>query len=159
VAERIEWRRQHLAQPQDDHCTLVAVDAAGTIVGFVNAGRYRQAEQRLDDVGEIYAIYLTPSAAGTGAGRALMDAAVDWLSARIRPPRFETALRTESKPPGRGLTEIRLWVFEGNARARAFYHRYGFRFDGVRTDYTLERPGMPTVVLPEVRLSLALAAD
>jgi ribosomal protein S18 acetylase RimI-like enzyme len=140
LAERIEWRREHLAQPQDDHCTFVAVDAAGTIVGFVNAGRYRQDEQRLDGIGEIYAIYLTPSAAGTGAGRALMDAAVAWLI-------------------GRGLNQIRLWVFEGNARARAFYHRYGFRFDGVRTDYTLERPGMPTVVLPEVRLSLALAVD
>jgi ribosomal protein S18 acetylase RimI-like enzyme len=66
-------------------------------------------------LGEVYAIYLAPSALGRGLGRALMDAALAELAAA-------------------GLATVVLWVLTANASARRFYERAGFRPDGaVRT--------------------------
>ena len=57
-------------------------------------------------IGELYAIYVRPSAWSTGAGLALMEAGVVWLSER-----WPAAV---------------LWVAEENPRARRFYERYGW---------------------------------
>lgn len=135
--QRVATRRRHLEQPSETH-TLVAVTESGEVVGFANVGQYRDNQQRddvLDVAGEVYAIYVRPDLAGTGIGRALMDEAVAVLR-------------------GRGLEPIRLWVLQGNARALAFYERYGFRLDGGRSKITIEQPGELPVELPEVRLTL-----
>jgi GNAT superfamily N-acetyltransferase len=139
--QRVERRRAHLGEGREVSPVFVATDSAGEVIGFANVGRYRN-NQDINDlvdspVGEIYAIYVGRDVAGTGVGRALMDASVDWLR-------------------GRELDPVRLWVLEGNARARAFYERYGFRNDGVRSTCTLEHPGEVPIELPEIRLSLAL---
>jgi ribosomal protein S18 acetylase RimI-like enzyme len=141
--ERLDARRRKLAQPRPDHRLLVAVRGlAGrdqdAVVGFVNCGSYRDKEEPTDGIGEVYAIYVAADVAGTGAGRALMDAAVGWMAQRR-------------------LNPVRLWVLEGNARALAFYRRYGFREDGARHVDSIERIGHPPIVLPELRLSLGIA--
>ena len=115
----------------------VAVDDDGTVVGFASVGPYRRdrdsGDTAIDDdggsdrdidgrVGEILAIYVDPARWGTGAGRALMDAVLSGLA-------------------GRGLTEIRLWVAEDNARARRFYERAALALDGQRSVLLHHRPG------------------
>jgi ribosomal protein S18 acetylase RimI-like enzyme len=130
--ERIgRWRR---ILTDLDPCAFVALDAEGRVVGFVIASTYRedQDESRpVDGVGEVHAIYVYREVAGMGAGRALMDAAVNSLT-------------------DRGLNPIRLWVLEANTRARRFYERYGFALDGARSTAVAG-----SVELPEVRYTLA----
>jgi GNAT superfamily N-acetyltransferase len=77
--------------------------------GFVSIGPARDADE--PELGELYAIYVTPERWGSGAGRALMAAALD-------------ALR------GAGFSEAVLWVLEDNPRARRFYERAGWVTDG-----------------------------
>jgi RimJ/RimL family protein N-acetyltransferase len=130
-AQRIDRWRESLAR--DDAGTFVALGDAGEVTGFSSAGLYRPQEDhsvRIEGVGEIYSIYVDPSMVGTGAGRAAMDGAVDWLDSR-------------------GLRPVHLWVLEGNARARRFYERYGFALDGDRAMFTVG-----SVDLAEVRYTL-----
>ncbi|WP_433794563.1 GNAT family N-acetyltransferase [Actinoplanes sp. CA-252034] len=61
--------------------------------------------------GEITAIYLLPAHQGTGAGRELMAAAVEHLTAA-------------------GFRRATLWVLETNATARRFYEAAGWVADG-----------------------------
>jgi GNAT superfamily N-acetyltransferase len=136
-ARRAEQRREHLANLTERSAVFVAVRAA-EVIGFANVGRYRDkqdGDDLADGAGEVYAIYVTAEVAGSGVGRAMMDAAVAWAH-------------------GGGLDPVRLWVLEGNARARAFYERYGFRLDGGRSTYTIEQPGELPVDLAEVRYTL-----
>ena len=77
--------------------------------GFVSVGPARDADE--PELGELYAIYVTPERWGSGAGRALMAAAVEAL----RAARFSEAV---------------LWVLEDNPRARRFYERAGWAVDG-----------------------------
>ena len=65
-------------------------------------------------------LVVSAEAEGTGAGRTLMAHAETWARSR-------------------GLTEIALDVFAGNARARAFYERLGFRPDHLRLVRALDR--------------------
>jgi RimJ/RimL family protein N-acetyltransferase len=81
------------------------------IVGFAGAGASRIEE----DVAELYAIYVLPSAWGSGAGHELMHAVLDWFIAE----EYTTAM---------------LWVLDDNPRARRFYEREGWRRDGDRVE-------------------------
>lgn len=135
-AGRAERYRQRLADGSVR--TLVVLDADGRVIGFANCGGYRigQDDSRpVEGEGKVYAIYVDPAVAGTGAGRALMDAAVGRLSAQ-------------------GLRPIHLWVLEDNARARRFYERYGFVLAGDRSTITIGDAD-----LPEVRYTLDRQPD
>lgn len=93
--------------------TMVAVDAA-TICGHVTTGCSR--DHDLPDSGEIWALYVDPCHWGKGVGSLLIEAGRDML-------------RTA------GYEQAHLWVISGNARARRFYEREGWRTDGLdRTD-------------------------
>jgi ribosomal protein S18 acetylase RimI-like enzyme len=61
--------------------------------------------------GHVFSLYVHPDARGLGLGRELLAAAADRLRAD-------------------GFTEATLWVFEGNASARAFYAGQGWVPDG-----------------------------
>jgi L-amino acid N-acyltransferase YncA len=97
------------------------------VVGFVNVGACRDE----DAVGQLYAIYVRPEAWGTGAGLALMNAAVEELA--------------------RDWDEAVLWVAEENPRARRFYELYGWHADGGRM---VDEPA-PGAVVAEVRYRLS----
>jgi GNAT superfamily N-acetyltransferase len=88
---------------EEEEPTFVA-DDDGRVVGFVSL---RACELR--------AIYALPETWGSGAGPALMRAAVEQL-------------REE------GCAEAFLWVLEDNPRARRFYEREGWDIDGARKE-------------------------
>lgn len=78
------------------------------VVGFICTGPTREP----DAVSQLYAIYLLPSAWGTGLATPLAEAGLA------------------------GLTDTVLWVLEDNPRARRFYERLGFAADGTRREET-----------------------
>jgi GNAT superfamily N-acetyltransferase len=94
--------------------TLVAVNGSA-ICGLATTGLCRDAD--LSNFGELTAIYVDPAYMGTGVGRVLIAAA----RGRLR---------------GVGVRQAALWVLDGNARARRFYERDGWRFDGTRRTRT-----------------------
>lgn len=124
------WERL-LGEPGPRTVELVAEDDAGQVVGLLHAGPTRD-----DDGGpgtaEVMAIYASPDAWGTGAGRGLMTAALD----RLRDD---------------GWADVTLWVLDSNERARLFYARAGFTADGATKDEELR--GTPVT---EVRYRRAL---
>ncbi len=77
--------------------------------GFASVGPARDDDAA--GAGELYAIYVAPERWGTGAGRALMEAAAGALGAA-------------------GFSEAVLWVLEDNPRARRFYEGAGWTLDG-----------------------------
>jgi GNAT superfamily N-acetyltransferase len=110
VAEFAARRERSLAEPLAGWCHFVA-EAGGAIVAFAVAGPTRDDDADKGAVAEVYAMYALPSAWGTGAGRALMEACVVFLKSG-------------------GFREATLWVLTGNTRARRFYETAGFRTDG-----------------------------
>jgi len=106
------WQRL-LTGERPRSATLVAV-ADERVVGFVDVVPSRD-DDAAADAGEVTSIYVLPTAWGTGAGRALMAAAVD-------------SLRSE------GFRAVTLWVLRDNERARRFYERAGWTLDGARKD-------------------------
>ncbi len=101
LAADIEARLQH----HDDRGVFGAfVDDA--LVGVVALGRERQA--KLAHKGMIWGVYVAPVARGTGAGRALLQAVIDF------------ALTVPS------LRQLNLVVYVGNAGAIKLYESLGF---------------------------------
>ena len=94
--------------------TVVAVDGSA-IRGLATTGLCR--DDDLANYGELLAIYVDPPYTGTGIGRLLMAAARERLR-RV------------------GVTKASLWVLDGNAHARRFYERDGWRLDGTRRTMT-----------------------
>lgn len=113
---RAGWERA-LAEGE----TGFVAEEDGRVVGFVAVAG-----------GELLAIYVLPDAWGSGAGPALMAAAVAELRAA-------------------GNDEATLWVLDDNPRARRFYEREGWAADGTRREG--EYFGVRTV---EVRYRIAL---
>ena len=103
-AGRYTFGRMGLRLPS----TLVAVDGS-RIRGLATTGLCREADA--PNAGELMAFYVDPAFMGTGVGRLLMAA----VRRRLR---------------GVGVAEALLWVLDGNVRARRFYERDGWRFDG-----------------------------
>jgi GNAT superfamily N-acetyltransferase len=100
---------------------LVA-EVDGEIVGFVSVGPAHD-----DDAGgELWAIYVHPDHWGTGIGRELMQAG----EARLREL---------------GYSDVVLWVFDDNPRARRFYEVAGWRTDGATQQAELFGMSAPAV--------------
>jgi ribosomal protein S18 acetylase RimI-like enzyme len=118
---------------------IFVTGAGNDVTAFISLGLYRPGDGADPDpaIGEVSALYADPAHWSTGAGRALMDAAVAHLTAA-------------------GCTEIRLWVFDDNPRARRFYERAGFRPDGERSTYTVDADGPYSAEADEVRYTLAV---
>lgn len=102
------WERRLSPEAPLGPGQVVVAEVDDAVVGFGIGGPSR-------DVGghapvrdaELYALYVLPDQHGTGAGQALLDAAV---------------------APG----PAQVWVAEENPRARRFYARNGFEPDGTR---------------------------
>ena len=112
---------ERLTTPRPD-VTVVVGTADGRLVGMATAGPSR--DDPPDPPVELYAINVLAEHHGTG------------LAARL----FETALDAAA-----GDGPVSLWVLEVNARARAFYARYGFVPDGLSKRH-------PPTGVPEIRL-------
>jgi ribosomal protein S18 acetylase RimI-like enzyme len=112
------WERYATAEGS----AVFVAEREARIVGFVSVGSCRE----LDGTGELFAIYSHPDAWDTGAGRALMDAAVAWLA--------------EHWP------EAVLWVAEQNPRARRFYERYGWIAQSSRVEEVAPGAHVPEVL-------------
>ena len=108
---------------------LFVAEDGSRVVGFVSCGPSRDedssdASSGPPRDGEVYALYVEASAAGTGVGTVLLGRAVADLRARG----FERAV---------------LWVLSTNARARRFYEREGWTPDGALKTEDLD--GFPLV--------------
>lgn len=68
-------------------------------------------DEGLERCGSIYSIYLLKEYWGKGLSTKLMDRAINILKEE-------------------GCKQVYLWVYEVNTRARKFYEKYGFIFDG-----------------------------
>jgi ribosomal protein S18 acetylase RimI-like enzyme len=110
---------------------LYIADLDGRVVGYAGVGPERDPSAG-PTTGELYALFTHPDVWGTGAGRALTDAALADLRAH-------------------DCDRVNLWVLDANARARAFYRRYGFTETADRTHSSLGN-------LPELRYTKDLAA-
>ncbi|MFG3249637.1 GNAT family N-acetyltransferase [Streptomyces sp. NPDC048187] len=104
---------------------LVAEGDGGEVVGWACHGPYRDGERRTADA-ELYAIYVDTGRFGEGVGQALLR---------------ESVRRCESA----GYPRMLLWVLRGNARARRFYERAGFRADGTEEPFVVQGVGVPEV--------------
>ena len=124
---RIELWSRTLGSPEPRPAVFVAEDD-GEIVGFVSVGPSREDERE----GELYAIYVLPTAWGSGAGAELMSRALEALRAA-------------------GFAEATLWVLGDNPRARRFYEREGWRADGAT-----RREEFLGVEIEEVRYRIVL---
>jgi ribosomal protein S18 acetylase RimI-like enzyme len=78
-------------------------------------------------------MWVSPQVRGSGVADRLVDAA----TARVR---------------AAGGSAVTLWVAIGNARARGFYQRMGFRSTGIRQVY--QRPGAADLDEEELTLDL-----
>lgn len=108
------------------HCSFVAVDAAGVIVGYVFA-------VRVEDAGEILNVAVSPVHRQRGIGRRLVEHALDVLSQH-------------------GVAQVFLEVRESNAAARVLYEALGFESIGRRRRY-YRRPLEDALVLRWVKAS------
>lgn len=112
VADRAATWQTVLQRSVEEAFTVVA-ERDGRVVGFCSM----IAPSRDDDAGaetcEAAAIYVEPELWRMGVGGALLVAALRELDG--------------------SWDEVTLWVFADNARALAFYRRFGFHADGART--------------------------
>jgi len=100
-----------------DVAVLVAEDSVGGRLGFIHLHGARDFFTG-EAHGHVSDIVVAPEAEGRGVGQALMAAAEDWARAL-------------------GFRLLSLHVFDGNARARAFYARLGYGPDIVKLIKTL----------------------
>ena len=123
VATRQAMWREGLARERRPGSAAFVAERDGAVVGFASVGAARGEKA---GVGELYAIYVDAASWGTGAGRALIEAA-------------EASLREA------GFTEAMLWVLEGNERAERFYRTAGWEADGGRKLDAFAGPPVPEV--------------
>ncbi len=93
--------------------TLVA-ELEGRVVGFATIGSLRANGRPVRSTVEMRRLYVDPAHWRGGIGRALHEQALDEARAR-------------------GFTQLVLWVFSQNQRARAFYAALGFEPDRSRS--------------------------
>lgn len=122
VEDRVGAWRETLADPA---WGVFVAEVDGNIVGFASFGPSRD-DDAGQDVGEIPAIYVEPSVLGTGVGRELFAAA----TAELRQAGYRRAT---------------LWVLEANERARRFYEKAGWRWDGTVSRHDFDCANEPVV--------------
>ena len=95
---------------QEESCAalLEGVFRAGQMHFLMGGDSGMLVWQRTDDGAEIVAIHSLPDSWGTGLGSAMLEEALNQI--------------------GEGM--VFLWAFKENNRARRFYEKHGFRWDG-----------------------------
>lgn len=106
------WRDRIPRTGGEGFRTWVAHDG-DKLVGFAFTRPTEDDDLNPLEIGELTALYVVPSAFGTGIGVALLGRAVGGLRSQ-------------------GFLHAVLWVLEENTRAIHFYRREGWRPDGTR---------------------------
>jgi ribosomal protein S18 acetylase RimI-like enzyme len=109
-----EWRfRAHRGSAGSTHLALAAepADAPGRWVGYLAC--FVDAPGQ----GHVVSVYVAQPHRGSGLATALLDGVRTWATEEA------------------GLDRLHLFVHEHNARAAAFYRRYGFSATGYREPY------------------------
>lgn len=117
------WQKCIAAQAPE----LLVAKHADALQGWISFGACRDDDAPKTEA-EIWALYVSPSAWSTGAGRLL------WL-------------RAKERMLAQGFNTCALWVFPQNERAIKFYQRAGFVQDGAKPK-DFELGGVP---LQEIR--------
>lgn len=103
VEQRKKNWEQNLHNMHQNECVFVALNEAGSIVGFSCGGKNRSPEFSHD--GELYAIYILEEYQGQGAGKQLVYSVVNELKKQ-------------------GFRSMTVWVLQGNSAAH-FYTALG----------------------------------
>lgn len=117
------WAERLASLPEDSF--LFVAECGEGVVGFALAGRPRPDQELPGGTAQLHYLYVTQQVAGTGAGRALMDAVI-------------------SRAHSAGFTALIVWVLTQNRRARRFYEAAGFQPDGREEDHP--HPSVPVVM-------------
>jgi len=123
------WEKQ--LRENDAH--ILVFERLGCILGFIKFGSCRDEEADVEEVGEIYSVYLDPGEYRKGYGSKLTSAALNVLG-------------------NEGYSEVTLWVLKENEQARGFYEAMGFEPDGAEK-VEISRDGTE---LHEIRYRLTL---
>ena len=100
--------------------TVLVADVDGTVAGYVYAGIEPLSWKELrDECGYVHDLAVDPARRHHGVGRALLDAALDWLRAR-------------------GMPRAMLWTAEPNDAAQRLFERRGFRRTMIEMTIELE---------------------
>ncbi len=95
---------------QDGEIVLIGIyDGIPCSLAFAN----KDNDEKLEECGSIYSIYLLEEYWGKGLATKIMDVVISILK-------------------DEGCERASLWVYEENVRARGFYEKYGFIFDGTK---------------------------
>jgi GNAT superfamily N-acetyltransferase len=98
------------ARIDDDRWAVWVAEKGGDVVGAVMAGPDPDAPGK-QRVGHLARLYVLPECWGSGVGRLLYNAAIEWLRSS-------------------GFLQLTLWVLEANTRGRRWYERRGWVQDG-----------------------------
>jgi ribosomal protein S18 acetylase RimI-like enzyme len=104
------WIGRAAVPPSRRH-SLFVLGRPGLVLGYCDAGPCRDSDVDAAVTGEVYELYLDPTALRAGGGRRLLD-------------------RTVAHLVSSGSTDLRLWVLRANEAGRAFYEACGWRPDG-----------------------------
>ena len=119
VEQMAERNRQILRDPGILMCYYVEYE--GKMIGRLVLCKSRDEDKA--GAGEIAAMYLLDAFWGKGYGREMMEFSLEELKRR-------------------GHDEVFLWVLEANSRARQFYEKCGFAFDGTKKEINIDKPLM-----------------
>jgi len=111
---------------------FLVAESQSVVVGFSIFGPSRD-EAAPPSEAELFALHVLPAAWRTGVGSALLHQSLNRM--RARP-----------------FAAASLWVIEGNARARQFYERLGWKADGA----TRVNTRFGDAAFPEVRYRIDL---
>ncbi|MCL1916699.1 MAG: GNAT family N-acetyltransferase [Peptococcaceae bacterium] len=117
VDEMAENTQRILSEPGQYSCYYV--EHSGKMIGRLVMGKCRDEDKA--NAGEIAAMYLLGEFWGKGYGREMMEFSLAELKRM-------------------GHEEVFLWVLEANSRARRFYEKRGFLFDGTKKEINIDTP-------------------
>ena len=130
------WTGRAMVPPSRRHRLLVW-GRPGTVFGYLDCGPVHpeDAAPGMGEAGEVYELYVDPSAQGRGGGSLLLGQAQDWLAAA-------------------GFSRQELSVLALNSGAQAFYRHHGWAPTGAVTHVDLG-----TVAFDEARFQRLLISE
>ena len=114
IEKQAERFKNGLEKYKDVSFFVAEID--GKIIGNIAFSKCRDDDKPIS--GEVIAIYLLSEYWNMGYGKTIMDFAIKNLGEL-------------------GYSEVCVWVLEDNLRARKFYEKYGFIFDGTKKEINI----------------------